>query len=131
MLWTFSQVVQAPTLDSLKDATNVNSYLLYGLFTLAAGAFAYLLASIKEKDKGKDRAVDKMVEIMAEVIKKSDERHEKQVAEHDRDREAFLTSTGEIKNAIVEAAKVSTAIVHELTNLKEEFKRSGERGIRQ
>lgn len=127
----FAQVVpNVPTLESLKESTNLNSWLLYVLFALATSAFAYLVASIKEKDKSKDRAVDKMVEIMQDIISKSDERHEKQVAEHDRDRDAFLTSTGEIKNAIVESTKVSTAIVSELTSLKDELRRSGERGVR-
>ena len=114
-----------PPIPSGTGPGDLQSWLLYGFFAVGGGAIAYLVKAVADKEKGKDAAVDKMVEIMEKIIDKSDARHQELEEEHRKDREAFLASTGELKNAIQEATKAQTAIAQEIVSLRQAVEKHG------
>lgn len=95
---------------------------------MIVSALGYLIKTSSEKDAAADKATDKMVEVFREMIQKLDSRHEDEVKEHAEDRRSHNECLGQVKDALITIDKTQQTIAHELTNIKDEIKRSGNGG---
>lgn len=129
MLQTLAQTIDA-VVPKDESVASLNTYLIGVLFLLCSAAFTYLLGQMKQLNQGKEAATEKMMALYSVINEKSEKHLSAQMAEHQKDREAYLLTTGELKNAVVESTRALSTLTHEVTrefnSLREELRRSGE-----
>lgn len=112
------------TIEQVSARGDLTSWLLATLAAVCAAAFSYLVGMVKAKDTETKAANGEMIKIFREVVTKSDERHLQQVAEHSKDRDAFLQNTGQLTHAIEASTKAQEAIANRVERLTNELRKS-------